>query len=118
MLHLVGFRIEAAPLRPPPPADGRDGKGSGVVVGADVDEACIASDVVDAIRVSPRDLGAGKVVTCTCSGCLAGSHCRPLLSYFPISSFFLVSTEITGRPSRRHFLTSALMCRNCVSLSG
>ena len=56
------LRVDAAAFGPPPPADRGDGEGTGIVVGTDVDEARVASDVVDTVGVSSRDVGAGEVV--------------------------------------------------------
>src|SRR2546426_6238745 len=46
----------------PPAPNGRDRKGAGVMVRADIDKAGVAADVVNAKGIGPRHLGRGKVV--------------------------------------------------------
>ena len=53
-------RIDASAFGSPPSANGGDGKGSGIVIGADIDDAGIASDVVDAVGIGSRHLGTRK----------------------------------------------------------
>src|SRR5262245_58611947 len=60
----------------------------------------------------------GKACPLTCTGCPAGCHSRPLLAYSPTSSFFFVSTEMTGSPAARNRPATVLMCPNCASRSG
>ena len=55
-------RVEPAALRAPPPANGRDGERPGVMVGADVDEARVMREVVDAVRIRAWHRGGGKVM--------------------------------------------------------
>jgi len=47
----------------------------------------------------------GKSCTDTRSAFPLGSHLRPLFLKAPTSSFFFVSTEITGSPARRKAFT-------------
>ena len=47
-----------------------------------------------------------------------GSHSRPLAVKFPTSSFFLVSTLITGSPVALNAVACALRYPNCASRSG
>jgi hypothetical protein len=61
--NALGPAVDAAAFRPPPAADRGNGEGTGIVVGADVDEAGIAADVVDPVRIGARDLRTGEVVT-------------------------------------------------------
>ena len=59
----------------------------------------------------PRSLSA-KSCTFTVRGVPAGSYSAPPLAKFPTSSFFFVSTEMTGSPADWNAGTCALMCRN------
>src|SRR5664279_546308 len=46
-----------------------------------------------------------------------GSHSRPAARKFPISSFFLVSTLITGSPETPNIVACSLRYPNCASRS-
>lgn len=46
----------------PPPPNGGHGEGTGVMVCADIYEASVPADVVDAIGISARNLGAGETM--------------------------------------------------------
>ena len=59
-----------------------------------------------------------KSCTRTSSGEPFGRHARPAFLKSPTSSFFLVSTEITGSPAASARVTCALMKANCASRSG
>src|SRR3954449_3641348 len=59
-----------------------------------------------------------KSCTRTASGVPFGRHSRPAFLKSPTSSFFLVSTEITGSPAASARVTCALMKANCASRSG
>src|SRR6266404_3665536 len=61
---------------------------------------------------------AARSWTRTASGLPCGRYSRPLLRKSPTSSFFLVSTEITGCFSARAAATWVLMRLNCASRSG
>jgi len=54
--------IKASSFAPPPTPNGSHGKGTGVVIGANIDEPSVAPDVVNAIGISPRHVGTGKVM--------------------------------------------------------
>ena len=56
--------------------------------------------------------------TSTNSGSSLGRHSRPPFLKLPTSSFFLVSTEITGVPCSMHRFAVPLMCSNCALRSG
>src|SRR5271166_1487145 len=60
----------------------------------------------------------GKSCTWTGSGRPFGRSSRPPFLKSPTSSFFFVSTEITGWPAAWNAFTSALMYSNCASRSG
>ncbi len=57
-----GFGMTSLSHRPPPSADRVDGKGRGVVIGADADPSDIVGDVVDAVRHSTAQLGVDEIV--------------------------------------------------------
>ena len=57
------LRIQDATFHAPPPSNRCHGKSPGVMVGSHIDEARVAPDVVDAIRIGTRDIRAGKIVT-------------------------------------------------------
>ena len=59
-----------------------------------------------------------KSCTCTVSGSPFGRSSRPAFLNDPTSSFFLVSTEMTGWPDARCCAVRALMCLNCALRSG
>ena len=82
----LGLRIDATAFRPPPAADRGDGEGAGIVIGADVDEAGIAPNVVDAVRVDTRDQRTGQVVALNVLRLLGG---QPLLTLV-----FVVADEL------------------------
>ena len=65
----------------------------------------------------PRSLSA-KSCTFTLRGVPAGSHSAPPLAKLPTSSFFFVSTEMTGSAADWNAGTCALMYRNWASRSG
>lgn len=60
----------------------------------------------------------GKSCTSASSGRPLGYHSLPAFLKFPASSFFFVSTEITGSRRRRNEAAVALMCSNCSLRSG
>src|ERR1017187_1647358 len=57
-----GFGMTLLSHRPPPSADRVDGKGGGVVIGADADPPDIVGDVVDAVRNRTAQLRVDEVV--------------------------------------------------------
>src|SRR3954471_11164328 len=59
-----------------------------------------------------------KSYTSTSSGLPCGRHVRPAFLKSPTSSFFFVSTEITGCCSASAVFTLVLMWSNCASRSG
>ena len=59
-----------------------------------------------------------KSCTFTASGSPCGRHSRPLFLKHPTSSFFLVSTEITGSPAARNAETCRAIASNWPSRSG
>src|SRR6266545_4891231 len=60
----------------------------------------------------------GKSWAPTPTGCPARCHSCPAAAYSPSTSFFLVSTLITGCPAAVNSLTRPLLYRNCASRSG
>lgn len=116
--ELVRLGIKPSAFMVPPAADRSHGKGSGIVIGANIDESDIASQVIDAVRVGAGHIGAGKIMPLYHSRLFGWA---PLLAGIMIISYeflFFVSTEITGRPCLRYRLTAALIYRNCASRSG
>src|SRR6266513_5476553 len=63
-------------------------------------------------------LSPGKSCVRVATGWPVGRHCRPAFLNSPISSFFLVSTLITGSAVAWWALTCSLMYRNWASRSG
>src|ERR1700730_17015384 len=102
----------------PPATDGLYRKGCRVVVDAYADPASVGREIIDTIRHRPTQLLDQEVVDShlfrltfrpprpnslirrswprTFSGCPCGRHSRPPFLKSQTSSFFLVSTEITG----------------------
>jgi hypothetical protein len=68
------------------------------MAGADVDEAVVVAEIIDPVWDGLPVAEEGKSWTCTRTGWPFGRQVRPLFLNSPISSFFLVSTEITGWP--------------------
>ena len=62
----------------------------------------LAADVVDPVRGGLSQCRVDEVVDLVFVGSPAGSHSRPAVAKLPISSFFLVSTLITGSPAARN----------------
>jgi hypothetical protein len=58
----LGARVTLFSHRPPPAADRIDGKGGGVVIGADADPSSVVGDVVDAVRHGALQFGIDEVV--------------------------------------------------------
>jgi hypothetical protein len=77
----AGRRIEPFPFMAPPAADRGHRKGAGVVIGADIDKPGVAPNVIDAIRIRPRHVSRGKVVTAHLRRLFRGT---PLLAGVPI----------------------------------
>lgn len=60
--HAPRVGIQSPAFGTPPPADRRHGKRAGIVVGADIHESGVASQVVDAIRIRAGHRGRGKIM--------------------------------------------------------
>src|SRR5450631_2046845 len=73
----VRLRVNMSTLRAPPAADGGHREGAGVMVGPDIDETGIATNVIDAIRVGTGNCGTGEIVTLNLQGLLGR---QPLLA--------------------------------------
>src|SRR5207247_10973684 len=95
--QLIRARISGLPNYIPPAAQTRHCEAGGIVVLANGDPARIAADIVDAYGMALPSAGSGKSWTLTGSGCPLGCHSRPPFLKLPTNSFFLVSTETTGR---------------------
>jgi hypothetical protein len=88
------------------------------MVGADVDEAIVAGEVVGAVRDRLAGRVAGEVVDVDQIGYALGLPLAAPFLKLPTSSFFLVSTEITGIPCLIQVSAVVLMCSNCALRSG
>ena len=108
----------AAAPSSPPAADALHRESRGVVVDADAHPPGVGGHIVDAIGHRPAEFGDEEVVHPDLLGLPCGRHSRPAFLKSPTSSFFLVSTEITGCPPPARRVTLALMCANCASRSG
>src|SRR5205807_938904 len=101
----------------PPLADAIDGKacpwqrtgGGCVMVDPDTHPTRIGGKVVDPVGTARPSSLIRKSWTRTSSGLPWGRYSRPLLRKSPTSSFFLVSTEITGCCSATAVATCVLM---------
>src|SRR5438105_4727255 len=93
----------------PPLADAIDGERGRVMVNPDTHPTRIGGEVVDPVRHRAAELLDQKSWTRTSSGLPCGRYSRPLLRKSPTSSFFLVSTEITGCCSANAVVTWVLM---------
>ncbi len=112
----AGAGVVVSADRLPPAADRGDGERRRVVIGADADPAGVRRHVVDsgiALAAWP-----GKSCVLTLTGCPAGCHSCPAFLQSPISSFFLLSTLITGSPASLWSRARSLRQRNWASLSG
>jgi len=94
------LRIKPPAFMAPPPADRSNREGSGVMIGSDNDKAAIVADVVDAIGVGARYVGAGEVVTLNLLG-LFGR--KPLLAgVVEVSDeFFFLGVHRDHRKAKR-----------------
>ena len=91
----------------------------GVGADADIDPSGIGGDVVDAIGHRLAEFGDLEVMHPDRLRARPwGRNSRPPFLKSPTSSFFLVSTEITGSPAAWNAFTSALMCSNWALRSG
>ena len=88
------IRIDPSPFLAPPAANGGDRKRSRVVIGADIDKAGIAPNVINAVRIGTGNVGSGKVMTLNLDRLPGG---KPLLARVVVvaDDLFLVSTEMT-----------------------
>src|SRR6266850_1501088 len=104
----------------PPLPDAIDGERSRVMVNADTHPTRVGGEVIDPVRLLGHAFRRPLAVrrTRTASGLPCGRYSRPLLRKSPTSSFFLVSTEITGCLSAKAAPTWVLMWANCASRSG
>ena len=57
------IRIDPSPFLAPPSANGCDRKRSRVVIGADIDKARVAPNVINAVRIGTGNVGSRKVMT-------------------------------------------------------
>ena len=80
----------------PPTANGLHGKSRRVVVDADVHPARVGGKIINPVRHGAAEFLDQKSCTRTSSGSPCGRHSRPGFLKSPTSSFFFVSTEITG----------------------
>src|SRR5579863_8040829 len=78
--QVLGRRIEAPALIPPPALDGRHGETLGVLIRPQVYESCVAPQVIDAAGERAGNIGPGKVVPLHLDGPLLW---QPLLSPVP-----------------------------------
>src|SRR5271166_5624671 len=84
----------------------------------DADEAGVGGHIVDAIGHDLASFLSSKSCTFTRRGSPFGRQSVPPFLKLPISSFFLVSTEITGCCWACAATTFALICSNCAFRSG
>ena len=71
------------------------------MVDPDIDPALVGGEVIDPVRDRLAELLVLESCTRTRSGSPLGRHSRPAFLKSPTSSFFLVSTQITGCPVDR-----------------
>ena len=99
-LSVVAFPVQTLPA---PDALGSE---LGRVMGhSDVDHGSISRDVISAVGNGFAFTQGREVVYRYLIGLPLGHHLRPPFLKAPTSSFFFVSTEITGSPARRKALT-------------
>jgi len=89
-------------FRLPPQSDALHCEVRGVMAGSHIDEPTVVSHVIDPVRTALPTLIDGKSWICTRIGCPFGCQVRPAFLKSPTSSFFLVSTEMTGWPRSRN----------------
>ena len=87
-----------------------DGKSSRIVVRPHTDPGLVLGDIVHPIRTDPAQIRNPKSCTSTCSGAPLGRNSRPPFLKGPTSSFFFVSTEITGSPRESCSCTARSKC--------
>ena len=94
------FGIQGLTFMAPPASNGRHGKRSGVVIRPHVHESRVALQVIDAVGVRT-----GNVVPLDRDGLLREQPLLACVFVVSHSSFFLVSTEVTGVPFAKARLT-------------
>ena len=75
--ELARLRIQPPSFMAPPPPDRCHRKCSRIVIGTDIDESGVASEIVDAVRIGTRHIRAREVVPLNGLGCVRRT---PLLS--------------------------------------
>ena len=88
------------------------------MVAADIHVGFVPRHVIDAIGDGFTDCVARKVVNARFLGLSLWPPFLASVLKSPTSSFFLVSTEITGCLRFRNFVAIVLMCSNCLFRSG
>ena len=96
--QFAGPRIALGPHLLPPPADRAYRELRRVVIDAHAHPALVQAQVENSVRNDFAQLLSTKSWITTSSGSPLGCHSRPPFLNGPTSSFFLVSTEITGWP--------------------
>jgi len=76
-----------------------DGESGGVVVDAHAHLALVGGEVIDAVGDGASEFLDEEIMDAHSLEVALGRHLRPAFLKSPTSSFFLVSTEMTGRRS-------------------
>src|SRR4029077_4251774 len=116
--QLTHAGVARAPNPIEPSADRLHRELGRVVRDADADPADVGGRVVDAMRHHLAQLLVLEVVHVHVQRVAFGPIICTAVLELPISSFFLVSTEMTGWPADWAAITCALMCSNCALRSG
>ena len=92
--------IEPFPFMAPPASNRGHGKGAGVVIGPDIDEAGVAPDIVNAIGISSGHVWTGKIMPLYLARLFRG---MPLLAGIVViaKQFFLFRIRRDHRPALR-----------------
>ena len=116
--QLPGVGIALAAHAKPPAPDRVHGERRRVMVRADAHPGFVGADVIYPVGIGAPEVGVHEVVHLDLPGSPPGSHACPPFLYAPTSSFFFVSTEITGCCAAKAAVTVALMYSNWALRSG
>ena len=95
--------VQCLAFLPPPTLDRGHRKLGRVVIGPDIDEAAVALEIVNAIRIGSWHRGLRKIVAVDASGPLTATPLAPFVLLFP-DQFLFLCIHGDDRPSLRQGL--------------
>jgi len=118
IVQLAGVRVALTPHDAEPATNGSDRELSGIAVDPDTHPSRIGADVVHPVRHDLAEFLVLEVVHLHALRITLRTIIGATVLVIAISSFFLVSTEMTGCPAACAAMAFALMCSNCALRSG